>query len=175
MIISTFIMSTGVVWSYPKDGLEGQVEEIRRNMVTREEFKLFVQMMNKRFEDMQRYMDRRFEDLQRYMDKRFEDLQRYMDKRFEDMMRSFEDLQRFFSIGIGILGLIQGILIAIITFFGLRILRRLEEIEKRVGIFELKEDIIRDIKEDIIRDLRERILQDVRKIVDEMIKEARAG
>ena len=151
---STFIISSEVAWAYPRnriekiekqvENIEEQVEEIRKNMVTREEFKQQIEEIRKNMVTREEF------------------------KLFVEMVnKRFEDLQRFFSIGIGILGLVQGILIAIITFFGLRILRRLEEIEKRIGVLELKEDIIRD--------LRERILQDVRKIVNEMIKEGRAG
>jgi DNA repair ATPase RecN len=54
-------------------------------------------MMDKRFEDMQKYMDKRFEDMQKSMDKRFEDMQKSMDKRFEDVNRRFEDMNKRFD------------------------------------------------------------------------------
>jgi chromosome segregation ATPase len=50
-------------------------------------------MMDKRFEDMQKYMDKRFEDMQKYMDKRFEDV----NKRFEDVNKRFDDVNKRFD------------------------------------------------------------------------------
>ncbi len=48
--------------------------------------KTFMELTNKRFEDLQREMDKRFA----MVDKRFED----MNRRFEDMNKRFEALQR---------------------------------------------------------------------------------
>lgn len=42
------------------------------NRVLIELIKMNNDMVNKRFEDMQKHMDKRFEDMQKYMDKRFE-------------------------------------------------------------------------------------------------------
>ena len=70
-------------------------EEILRilplTVVTKEDLRLAIEAMNKRFEDLQKYMDKRFEDLQKYMDRRFE----AVDKRFESIDRRFEDLQKY--------------------------------------------------------------------------------
>ena len=67
---------------------------------TKDDIKMLIQQMDKRFEDVNRRfedMNRRFEDTQKYTNKRFEDMQRYMDKRFEDMNKRFEDMNRRFE------------------------------------------------------------------------------
>ncbi len=56
----------------------------------REDMKMFMQMMDKRFEEQLHYMDKRFEELLHYVDKRFD----AVDKRFEDMNKRFEDLNK---------------------------------------------------------------------------------
>ncbi|MHA1606996.1 MAG: hypothetical protein ACTSWP_05590, partial [Candidatus Freyarchaeota archaeon] len=53
-----------------------------RNLATKEDIKLLVETMSKRFEAV----DKRFEDVNKRfeaMDRRFEELVSYMDKRFE--------------------------------------------------------------------------------------------
>ena len=68
-------------------------------LATKEDIKMLIQMMDKRFEDMQKSMDKRFEAV----DKRFEDMYRYMDKRFEDMNKRFNTMFTFMNIGFGII------------------------------------------------------------------------
>jgi hypothetical protein len=53
-----------------------------RDIATKEDIKMLVELMNKRFEDLFHYIDKRFEDLLHYMDKRFEAIE----KRFEDLL-----------------------------------------------------------------------------------------
>ena len=96
-----------------------EVEAKEGEPVTKEDFKLFVEMINKRFEDMQRYMDKRFEDMRRYMDKRFNIIiwilglgfpavigfslflyrltKAEMNRRFEEVNRRFEEVNRRFE------------------------------------------------------------------------------
>lgn len=64
------------------------------NVATKDDLKLLIEFMDKRFMDMQKYMDKRFEDMQKYMDKRFEDIQKYMDKRFEEINTRFDFITR---------------------------------------------------------------------------------
>ena len=69
---------------------------------TKDDIKMLIQQMDKRFEDVNRRfedvnsrfedmnsrfedMNKRFEMMQHQMDKRFEDMQRYIDKRFESL------------------------------------------------------------------------------------------
>jgi chaperonin cofactor prefoldin len=86
-----------------------------KNLLTKEEFKIFVDMVNKRFEAV----DKRFED----MNKRFED----MNKRFEDMNRRFEDMNKRFKfiekilivILSCIVGMLSAVIIAIVKLFTL--------------------------------------------------------
>ncbi len=59
----------------------------------REDMKMFMQMMDKRFEEQLHYMDERFEKLLHYVDKRFD----AVDKRFEDMNKRFEDINKRFE------------------------------------------------------------------------------
>ena len=84
---------------------------------TKDDIKMLIQQMDKRFEDMHKYTDKRFEDMHKYTDKRFED----MNKRFEDMNKRFEDMQKYMDkrfefltniliFGFGILGSIMGFL-----------------------------------------------------------------
>ncbi len=56
------------------------------NVATKEDIKMLMQMMDKRFEELLHYVDKRFEAV----DKRFED----MNKRFEDMNKRFEELNK---------------------------------------------------------------------------------
>ncbi|MHA1262885.1 MAG: hypothetical protein ACTSSA_12475 [Candidatus Freyarchaeota archaeon] len=55
-----------------------------KEVATKEDIKLLVELINKRFEDM----NKRFEELIHFTDKRFED----MNNRFEDMNNRFEDM-----------------------------------------------------------------------------------
>jgi len=104
-------------------------EEILRilplTVVTKEDLRLAIESMDKRFEDLQKYMDKRFEavnerfeGLQRYMDRRFEAVNKRfeaVDRRFEDMNRRFEDMFRTFRIMFVIISL----LIAVFGFLGI--------------------------------------------------------
>ena len=111
-------------------------EEISRilplTVVTKEDLRLAIEAMNKRFEDLQKYMDKRFEDLQKYMDRRFEavdrrfesidrrfeDLQKYMDKRFEAVDRRFEDMNKRFDGLVRLLQIMFIVLSLLIAVFG---------------------------------------------------------
>ncbi len=93
-------------------------------VATKEDIKMLIQMMDKRFEAV----DKRFEALQREMnarfeainkrfeavDKRFEALQREMDARFEAMDKRFSMLTWFMGAGFSLLAL----LIALLKLFG---------------------------------------------------------
>ena len=54
---------------------------------TREEIRLLIEMMNKRFEEQREYTDKRFQELMQYTDKRFEEHKEYTDKRFQELMQ----------------------------------------------------------------------------------------
>ena len=81
-------------------------KEQEDKLATKEDIKMLMQMMDKRFEAVEKRfeaIDKRFEDLYRYMDKRFEavnkrfeEMNKSMDKRFEDMNRSMD--KRFDSV-----------------------------------------------------------------------------
>ena len=64
--------------NYSYGDMQSDIKEIKQNMVTKAEFKMFMELVEKRFEAV---------------DKRFEDMQKYMDKRFEDMNKRFEFIQ----------------------------------------------------------------------------------
>ena len=70
-------------------------KEQEENLATKEDIKMLMQMMDKRFEDMQKSMDKRFEAV----DKRFE----AVDKRFEDMNKRFTMMFTIVNIGLGII------------------------------------------------------------------------
>ena len=111
-------------------------EEILRilplTVVTKEDLRLAVEVMNKRFEDLQKYVDKRFEDLLNYMDRRFEavdkrfeavdrrfeDLLKYMDKRFEAVDRRFEDMNKRFDGLVRLLQIMFIVLSLLIAVFG---------------------------------------------------------
>lgn len=96
--------------------IETDIKEIKQKMVTREEFKLFVDMVNKRFEDIYNYMD----------------------KRFEDVNKRFEDINKMFTI----IGTLQGLTIVILGVIGWRVTRyRKEDIELIVENILLREKI----------------------------------
>ncbi|MEM2340918.1 MAG: hypothetical protein QXV89_06375 [Candidatus Bathyarchaeia archaeon] len=79
---------------------------------TKEDVRMILEAMEKRFEDLRAYsdrrfeaMERRFEDLMAYSDKRFEDMNKRfeaIDKRFDDINRRFEDLRYYIDKRIGI-------------------------------------------------------------------------
>ena len=81
------------------------------NVATKDDIKLLIELMNKRFEDINRRfedvnkrfeaIDRRFEELLHYVDKRFEAVNKHleaMEKRFEEqltyMNKRFDDLNK---------------------------------------------------------------------------------
>ncbi len=69
-----------------KEILKGLLsDDIPQNIATKDDIKMIIEFMNRRFEDI----NRRFEDVNR----RFEDV----NKRFEDMNRQFEDMNRRFE------------------------------------------------------------------------------
>ncbi len=89
-------------------------------IVTREDLRLAIETMNKRFENLQKNLDRRFEDLQKYLDRcfeavngRFED----MNRRFEDMNKRFEDMFRLLRL----MFIVLSLLIAVFGFLGMYI------------------------------------------------------
>jgi hypothetical protein len=90
-------------------------------LVTKEDLKLLIELINKRFEDV----IRRFEDMNnRFMDmyKRFETI----DKRFEDINKRFDDIRYYLDKRIGFLEkliigfnipILVGMIIALIKLF----------------------------------------------------------
>ena len=85
---------------------------------TKDDIKMLIQQMDKRFEDVdKRFEDvnRRFEDVNRRfedMNKRFEMMQHQMDKRFEDMNKRFELLTNILIFCFSILGASMGFFIS---------------------------------------------------------------
>ena len=82
---------------------------------TREEIRLLIEMMNKRFEEQREYTDKRFEELLHYSDKRFEDI----NKRFEDVNKRFEDMNRSLNLLTWMVGIgftVITVLIAVFRF-----------------------------------------------------------
>jgi len=79
-------------------------EEISRilplTVVTKEDLRLAIEALNKRFEDLQRYLDQRFETV---------------DRRFEDMSKRFDGLVRLLQI----MFIVLSLLIAIFGFLGI--------------------------------------------------------
>ena len=71
-------------------------------IVTKEDLRTAIDMLNKRFEDLQKYMDRRFEAV---------------DRRFEDMGRRFDGLVRLLQI----MFIVLSLLIAVFGFLGMYI------------------------------------------------------
>ena len=91
-------------------------KEQEEKLATKEDIKIVIQMMEKRFEAVEKRfeaidrrfeaVDKRFEDLYRYMDKRFESIDKRfetVDKRFEDMNKRFSNMFTFINVGFGIL------------------------------------------------------------------------
>lgn len=65
-----------------------QIEYLKENFLTRDEFLDAMNRMDKRFEAM----DRRFEAVQKQMDERFEEMQKQMDRRFERVYERLENM-----------------------------------------------------------------------------------
>jgi len=93
-------------------------------IVTKEDLRMAIDMLNKRFEDLQKYLDKRFESIDRRFEtvgRRFEDLLNYMDRRFDAVDKRFEDMNRRFD---GLVRLLQimfvvlSLLIAVFGFLG---------------------------------------------------------
>ena len=63
------------------------------SFATKDDVKLLIDLVNKRFEELKEYSDKRFEDI----NKRFEELMAYSEKRFEDMNRRFEAIDKRFE------------------------------------------------------------------------------
>ncbi|MEM2123127.1 MAG: hypothetical protein QXE79_05785 [Candidatus Bathyarchaeia archaeon] len=97
---------------------------------TKEDIKMLLDFMEKRFQDLRSYSDKRFEsmdkrleELMSHSDKRFEAMDKRfeaMDKRFEAMDKRFEDLTHYVDKRVGLIeklliGFNIPILIAIIT------------------------------------------------------------
>jgi len=100
-------------------------EEISRilplTVVTKEDLRLAIEAMHKRFEDLQKYMDKRFEAVDRRfedMNRRFEDLLNYMDKRFDAVDRRFEDMNKRFDGLVRLLQIMFIVLSLLIAVFG---------------------------------------------------------
>ena len=73
-----------------KEVIKGISGDILQNVATKDDIKLVIEFMNRRFEDI----NRRFEDV----NKRFEDI----NKRFEDMNRCFEFIQKLILFLLGL-------------------------------------------------------------------------
>jgi len=70
------------------------------SFATKDDVKLLIDLVNKRFEELKEYSDKRFEDInKRFEDvnRRFEELMAYSEKRFEDMNRRFEAIDKRFE------------------------------------------------------------------------------
>ncbi|RLD60856.1 MAG: hypothetical protein DRJ05_03825 [Bacteroidetes bacterium] len=91
---------------------------------TKEDLKMMIEMMDKRFEDMYRYSDKQFEVVNKQFEavnKRFEDMFRYMDKRFEAVDKRFDAIDKRFSFlqwFIGIAFTVISVLMAMLRIFG---------------------------------------------------------
>ena len=95
-------------------------KEQEEKLATKEDIKMLMQMMDKRFEAV----DKRFEDLYRYMDKRFEavdkrfeNMQKSMDKRFEAVDRRFEEMNSRFKMMFTFMNIGFGIIILLTVLF----------------------------------------------------------
>ena len=81
-------------------------EEISRilplTVVTKEDLRMAIDMLNKRFEDLQKYLDKRFEAV---------------DRRFEAVDRRFDSLVRLLQI----IFIVISLLIAVFGFLGMYI------------------------------------------------------
>jgi len=109
------------------DTLIKEDEEWKATVATKEDTRMVMEMMDKRFEAQQREMDKRFnavdkrfEAVQKSIDQRFESMQREMDRRFESMDKRFEDLNNRFNsmqwlIGVGFS--LLAILLAVFRIF----------------------------------------------------------
>ncbi len=157
----------GLICATELDRIEKRLERMEEKMVTREEFKLFVEMTNKRFTDLQNYMDKRFEDIYKRfedMNRRFIDLQNYMDKRFEDMNKRFEDIMKILSAIIGLIGAMIGILIYLAVMIG-RVSREIAEIKR---IKPIDRETLREFLPRFIEAIKE--YPDIRKELVEALK-----
>ncbi len=63
-------------------------------LITRNEFQVFVKLLDERHQSLLQLMNQRFEALQKEMNQRFEALQKEMNQRFEAQNQRFEVLQR---------------------------------------------------------------------------------
>ena len=120
------------------DTLIKEDEEWKATVATKEDTRMVMEMMDKRFEAQQREMDKRFnavdkrfeavqksidqrfESMQREMNRRFESMQQAMNERFESMDKRFEDLNNRFNsmqwlIGVGFS--LLAILLAVFRIF----------------------------------------------------------
>ena len=90
---------------------------------TKEDIKMLMQMMDKRFEDINKRfeaVDKRFEDMYRYMDKRFEAVDKRfeaVDKRFEAVDKRFEDINKKFTMMFTFMNIGFGIIILLTILF----------------------------------------------------------
>ncbi len=69
-----------------------QIDYLKENFLTRDEFLDAMNRMDKRFESLQTHLDKRFEALQTQMDKRFEALQIQINKRFANVFERFDQI-----------------------------------------------------------------------------------
>ncbi len=148
--------------------IEKRLERIEMKLdrtITREEFKMFVEMTNKRFEEIIQMTNARFEDVNR----RFEEIIQTTNARFEDVNRRFEELHSFLSIIFLVLGLVQGVAIAVISLFGMRILRRIENVEKILleerdrKLEDIIDDVSKRVEEKLAKRLREELISEIEK------------
>ena len=76
-------------------------------VATKNDIKMLIQYMDKRFESAQHNMDKRFDLMQHNMDKRFE----AVDKRFESIDKRFESANNLMYSFMGLIGLIFTLII----------------------------------------------------------------
>ncbi len=100
-----------------------QIEYLKENFLTRDEFLDAMNRMDKRFESLQTQMNKRFESMDKHfesMDKRFESLQTQMDKRFESLQthinkRFTNVFERFDQITLSVFDSFEGMAYSIIN------------------------------------------------------------
>ncbi len=132
----------GLILANELNKIEKRLERMEEKMVTREEFKLFVEMTNQRFID----------------------LRNYMDKRFEDMNKRFEDIMKILSAIIGLIGAMIGILIYLAVMIG-RVSREIAEIKR---IKPIDRETLREFLPRFIEAIKE--YPDIRKELVEALK-----
>ncbi|MHA1764349.1 MAG: hypothetical protein ACTSYC_11440 [Promethearchaeota archaeon] len=90
-----------------------QIEYLKENFLTRDEFLDAMERIDNRFNAMQKQMDDRFNAMQKQMDDRFNAMQKQIDDRFNAMQKQMDDrfervYERFDTIDIGYSDVVEG-------------------------------------------------------------------